>query len=244
MTDAARQIWSWPPEGVVPDIGALAKAPDLPAFGAAVLPWQAQEALALEADRDAAEVDLRESAAALAKRGIHVDVDRMMRGSLGDRLLMAWDDARFWLQDQLDALRGEATEYPEDLPFAAAVQLASTRPTANIPLDYDVIDGETARFIDGLAAQIAAHRGPGQRIELPETALDLIDDDDMSDHAQILWEIGDVQAYWPAANGPALALSVQQHDGGLPIAVYLAAHGPAADAHVQRVLAEAGGRLA
>ena len=243
MTDAASLIWSWPPKGAVPDIGALAKAPDLPAFGAAVLPWQAQEVLALEADRESAIVDLRQSAAALSKRGIHVDVDRMMRGSLGDRLLTAWDDARFWLQDQLDALRGEAAEYPEDMPFAAAVQLASTRPTGDIPLDYDVIDSETARFTDGLATQIAAHRGPAQRIELPETALDLIDDDDMSDLAQVLWEIGDVETYWPAANGPALALSVQQHDGGLPIAIYLAAHGPAADALVQRVLAEAGGRL-
>lgn len=242
LPEDIRSIWAWPAAGKVPDIRDLIAAPDVAAVIAAATPWLERAAQGHEAEAERTIAQTRALAADLGEKGVHMDVDRMLRGTPLERLQMAWDDARFWVQDKVDELRGGSDDMEDEALLSLPVDLGATRPTREIAAEYDEIDAEVARFADGLADQIAALRGPAQRLELPPD-IDLEWDDAELEEADWFYEASDICAYWPAGDQPSLAISIVQADGGLPISVSIHLRGATADAELRAAIEAAGGRF-
>lgn len=241
--DDIREIWSFPEGGAVLDLSARLEAPDLTAMMAVPDGVANAVLLATEQQRDTALAAARDVAADLKTKGIHMDVDRMMRGSLLERAQIWWDD----VVDRWHH-RGEPEDapVPEDALFVFDLPVALTYPAYTLNAEYDAIDAEVARVTDALALQITVSRGREPlRVSVPD---DLVDDlseaDDWSDDEDTLIRSADIIAYWPPVEGaPAVALSVVQEDGGHVIEVNLLAHGAAAHRRFGALLAAHGGRL-
>lgn len=235
-------FWSFPPGGAVPDLADILEAEDLTALFQASASAQTTALAGLTAERDRAEQDARAMAADLRAKGIDMDVDRIMRGSLLDRLSDTWYDLLDWWRDRSEP---DEAPPPDSVVFAFSVALAMTRPTGEIAAEYDVIDAEVDRIVEGLSRQITVARGRGpMSVTVPDALIDdLAEQDDFSEIDDVLLTAQSVVAYWPPMRSPALAILVEQEDGGLAITVSLAAHGLLAHGRFQKMLAEHGGAV-
>lgn len=227
----------------MPDLSPQLEAADLAAMFDASGRTQDGALKAVEAERDRAINAAREVAAKLKTKGINLDVDHMIRGSLLER-------AQIWWDDQVDRWRSrnepEDEEVPDDALFAFDLPVALTHPTSVLNADSDVIDAEVARIVEGLTRQITVSRGRGSlRVSIPDDLLDgLSEAEDWADDENAMIEATDITAYWPPVEGaPALALCVVQADGGHVIEVKLLAHGAAAHRRFEALMADHGGRL-
>ena len=231
------EVWAWPEGGAVPDLGAVLATKDLGALAQALEAFQDRELEGILAEQARAEAALRAQAEDLARRGVRLNLSRMLRGGLWERALDWWDDLRFGA-----AGGASAAPVPSDRPWALSVGLAETKATAGLSLEHEELDAEVDRMVAGLAAQIAAQRGAGIGFTVPQALQDQLEGrDDWTEAEELLDAATDIRHYWPAGQSPALALSVCQEDNGLPITVLLSAHGPAADRVFMATLARMGG---
>lgn len=208
-------------------------------------PQQDRALAAVEAERDPAAADARAVAADLKTKGIHMDVDRMMRGSLVERAQIWWDDLMFnW--------RNRGGSGPDTVPDGALLvfdlPLALTYPGSSLTAECDAIDAEISRLAEGLSRQITVSRGrEGLTVHVPDKVLENLEEtefDDWSEDQMALCEAGNFTAYWPpVADAPAMALSVVQEDVSHVIEVKLMAQGAAAHRRFVGLLADHGGSL-
>lgn len=243
---SGRDIWRFPDGGDVPDLSALLGARDLEAMFDLSGPAQEAAIAALEAEKLTAEAGARAVAAELKAKGVDFDVERAPRGSLWERARDRWDDLMWSWRDRFVSDAGpERGSVPDNAVFGFELTLARSHPTRDIALDHDEIDAEVEWMVEALSAQISAERGCGPVMaRLPDAVMDdLAEQDDCSEEDDMLMQAGDVVAYWPPGDGPALALSVRQEDGGLPIEVRLLAHGAVAHRRLVAAVQRAGGRL-
>ncbi|OAN78389.1 hypothetical protein A8B78_13070 [Jannaschia sp. EhC01] len=236
------QFWSFPKRGAVPDLTHILEAETLAELAAATGPHQGAVLDAIEAERDRTVADARQVAAGLRAKGIHMDVDAMLRGSLWDRLSDKWYDLLDWWEGRVEPVEAPP---PDDVVFSVALALAMTRPTGDIAAEYDDIDAEVDRMVEALSRQITVAWGRAPlTVTVPHALIDdLAEQDDFSEEGEILLTAQSVVAYWPPIRSPAMALLVEQEDGGLAITVSLVAHGAPAHGRFAQILADHGGSL-
>lgn len=206
-------------------------------------PLQEQALKAIEAEMDRAEAGARTVAAELKAKGIAFDVDRMLRGSVFKRAQSLWNDLMFRWRTRDEP---EDANVPDDTLFVFDLPVALTYPTSTLNAEYDALDAEVARMVEGLSRQIIVSRGCAPlRIVIPDDLLnELAEAEDWTEADSALIEAGDITAYWPPVGGaPALALSVVHEDGGHVIEVKLLAHGVATHGRFKALLADHGGTL-
>lgn len=224
MTD---DIWTYPKGGAVPDLADLLQAETLAELQGMSATRQDAALRVLEEGRDQAEAEARAVAADLAKKGVHFDVERLLRPSLLDRMQDKWYDVLDWWQakpEPADAAPSDDAFFVYDLPVAI------TNEPRHIAKDHAEIDADVARMVDGLTRQITAQRGRAPvTFSVPEALLDTLqDEDEWSEDATIAFELTYAVAYWPPAGQPALMLSVVQEDTEHRIEVRLLAQGATA----------------
>lgn len=241
MTDP-HMVWSFPEGGVVPDLGVLLEARDMAALTEAAEPGHSLALAGVLAERDRAVEDARAVARDLKAKGITFDVDRLIGPTWWERMQDKWDDAWEWWHRRSAP---DTAPPPDTAIFSVGLALAMTRPTGTIALDGGAIDAEVDRFVEAVSRQITVSRGRGpSTLHLPDAVLDdLAEQDEWSEADEILMSAGSLRAYWPPSDGPAIALFVEQQDGGLSIDVSLAGHGVLAHGRFLQILAQHGGGL-
>lgn len=242
MSTDISDIWSYPKGGAVPDLTPQLEALDMAALFAVSGPLQDRALAAVDAERDHAASD---ATADLKTKGIHMYVDRMMRGSL-----VEW--AQIWWGDLMFNWRNRGGSRPDPVPDDALLvfnlPLALTYPRSTLTAEYDAIDAEVSRMTEGLSRQITVSRGrDGLAVHVPDKVLENLEEtefDDWSEDQVALCEAGNFTAYWPpVADAPAMALSVVQEDAGHVIEVKLMARGAAAHRRFVGLLADHGSSL-
>ena len=207
-----QDIWVYPSQGAIPDLSPILAAQNFEAVFDASTALQNQQLDGVETFAATQTEDLIAMQKDLAAKGVQFDVDRMLRGSLMDRITDKWFDFWDWLRPAhaCDADAGGSFE----------IVLAMTHPTSDIPFPYDTIFDETERVKNTIADVITKSKGVAPLVlNITE---DDTNEDDWTDAQMFRADMADFDVIWPPVDGrPALTLAERQADGGLPIEVVL-----------------------
>ncbi|MEM6307990.1 MAG: hypothetical protein AAF701_08395 [Pseudomonadota bacterium] len=226
MTTTVLDIWAYPKNGVLPDFTAFLECHTMDDMALVPMPWLDGTFLDIPGDAELpVEQVLRDE---LQKAGLPFGTETMDPPPWGARISM-WAFRildRVW--DVFDSMRFSVSKpRADDHVFPMWLPIGSTHPTWDLNHDYDVIDAETKRYRDAVAAQITQHRGVRPQ-SFADTGLFDPDDDN---HARAT--LANVTHYWPPVDGkPSLALSEVQEDGGLPVEITLLVQDAAGHAYV------------
>lgn len=201
----------YPAHGIVPDLCPLLDAPSIARAFNASAALRDQQVAGTEAFAASQAKEMRALQKDLVKKGVDFDVDRLLHGTVWDRIVDKWYDVIDWFQREPP---------PTEADPSFEIVIGLTRETSALPFDYDVIFGESRRLKTGVAEQITAACGsPPRRLDIQWEAPE---HDDWDDTEMLRSEMADFDMLWPPVRDkPGFALAERQEDGGLPIEIVL-----------------------
>lgn len=210
--NTSKDIWVYPASGVTPDVSLLLAVQSIQQVFDASAALRDQHLSGTEAFASSQTEDLKAMQKDLAAKGVDFDVERLLRGSLWDRLADRWYDFLDWFRPGDTSL---------DADFSFEIVLGMTHPTQTLPFAYDVIFAENQRLKSAVADAITKARGHAPdhlHVQLDEPE----DDDAWTDDDMFRAEMADFDMLWPSIGDlPGFALAERQADGGLPIEIVL-----------------------